>query len=118
MTRWIFVYAAESGWASAALDWAHKLVSPATYACDLCRVTYGVFGRKAEWDEALDRLPGEKQFLHRDEFRAAYPDRSLEAPSVWRVDDAGWHRVLGPGDWAGVTDVAGLEAVLTSAVLR
>lgn len=113
---WVFVYAAESGPVHAALDWAHKLVSPATYACDLCRVTYGIFGRRADWEAALGRLNGEKQFLHGDEFRLAYPDRALEAPSVWLVEDHRWSRVIGPDEWDDIDTVAALERRLTATV--
>lgn len=112
---WIFVYAAESGWAHAALDWAHKLVSPSTYDCALCQVTYGVFGRKAEWDQALGRLPGDKVFVHRDEFERDYPGRELVAPAVWRVEAGAWTLVVGPDDWNGIDDVAALEARLRAA---
>lgn len=113
---WVFVYAADSGWGNAVVDSIHKLVSPATYACDLCRITHGTFGRKAEWTAALARLGGEQQFLHRDEFRQRYPSRLLEVPSVWRVDGEEWTRVLGPGEWEGLTTVADLEARLQGAV--
>lgn len=113
---WVFVYAADSGVWNAALDWVHKLVSPATYACDLCRITHGTFGRKTEWSLALARLPGEKRFLHRDEFVRLHPERHPEPPSVWLVEGGIWTRVLGPGDWQGIGSVAALEARLVEAL--
>ena len=39
----IFVYRANSGPTSLALDFIHKIVSPKTYSCNLCNVTYGNF---------------------------------------------------------------------------
>lgn len=114
MSRWIFVYNADSGWVSSALDWAHKLVSPQTYTCSLCRVTHGLWGPRTEWLEALRRLPDEKEFLHRDELASRYPGREVLAPSVWKVIDEGWELVVGPSDWASISDVARLLVRLES----
>lgn len=40
-TTLIFVYNAKSGLISAFGDMVHKIVSPATYPCSLCALTYG-----------------------------------------------------------------------------
>ena len=113
---WVFVYAADSGPVNAALDWAHKLVSPTTYACDLCRITYGAFGRKQEWDKALERLPGTKEFYHEDEFQRAHPGKASQAPAVWRVEGDRWTLVLGLGGWDSIDSVSALEARLVQSL--
>jgi len=46
--RLIFVYNAESGTMNSAIDFAHKMLSPETYECNLCRITYGNFAMKKE----------------------------------------------------------------------
>jgi hypothetical protein len=38
----LFVYNADSGLAAALFDSAHKLLSPQTYACNLCALTHGL----------------------------------------------------------------------------
>ncbi|NJM95354.1 MAG: GTPase, partial [Acaryochloridaceae cyanobacterium CSU_5_19] len=43
MDRLIFVYNANSGGINTALDIAHKLLSPSTYRCNLCRLTHDTF---------------------------------------------------------------------------
>jgi hypothetical protein len=69
----IFVYNADSGLFSKLRDYAHKIVAPETYECNLCKVTYGSTGMKAEWKEFIDRLDLEVQFYHRDEAPAKFP---------------------------------------------
>jgi hypothetical protein len=45
----IFVYNADSGILNAIKDLIHKNVSPETYPCSLCAVTYDNLGMKREW---------------------------------------------------------------------
>ncbi len=78
----LFVYNADSGLFNELTDYAHKIISPATYSCNLCKLTYGNLGIKQGWGKFLDSLRAEKIFLHRNEFFADYPeliDSSLPA---------------------------------------
>lgn len=78
----IFVYNANSGVINGLLDFAHKLISPQTYACSLCRVTYGNTGMKGQWREYVNSLPYQVEFLHRDELTQKYPELSaIELPA-------------------------------------
>ena len=52
----LFVYNADSGPLNALLDFGHKIVSPGTYPCSLCRLTYGTFGMRREWREFTQGL--------------------------------------------------------------
>ena len=71
--RLVFVYNADAGLAAALLDAAHKIVSPATYPCSLCAVTYGPVAMRAQWRDWVRRQPVAPRFCHRQDFRAAYP---------------------------------------------
>ena len=42
----IFIYNAKSGLVNEFLDFAHKIVSPGTYNCNLCAISYGNFSMK------------------------------------------------------------------------
>lgn len=79
----LFVYNADSDKISAALDFVHKIISPSTYACNLCAITFGNFGIKKEWEDFIKSLPMETEFLHKDEFQKKYPDTSTEYPVVF-----------------------------------
>ncbi len=87
----IFVYNADSSPLAEAFDFLHKAFSPATYACNLCKVTYGTFGIKKEWREFIQGLPWPAVFYHRDEFRNRYPHLSgTPFPAVFAErNDAG-----------------------------
>jgi hypothetical protein len=79
----LFVYNADAGLANALLDLVHKTISPRTYACSLCALTYGVRMRP-EWKAFIEALPVETRFPHRDEFRAEFPAlNELPLPAVY-----------------------------------
>lgn len=78
----IFVYNADSGLFNTLTDIAHKVFSPETYACNLCALTYGNFGIRAEWKAFLETLEVPLEFLHRDEFRKRYVGIDLELPAI------------------------------------
>ncbi|MET0754384.1 MAG: hypothetical protein ABWZ66_13460 [Pyrinomonadaceae bacterium] len=80
----VFVYNADSGVFSLLGDFAHKIFSPQTYACNLCAITHGNFGMKNEWREYIKTLPVPFEFLHADEFKAKYKIERAELPAVFR----------------------------------
>ena len=82
----LFVYNANSDKMSMALDFMHKIISPSTYACDLCAITYGNFGIKKEWGDFIKALPSESEFLHKDEFKKKYPGINTDFPVVYCIN--------------------------------
>ncbi len=66
-----FVYNAETGVFNKLTDFAHKIVSPGTYACSLCALTYGKFTMKKEWAEYVKKLPIEVEFVYKSEWKFA-----------------------------------------------
>ena len=82
----LFVYNADSGLFNNMADAAHKVFSPQTYQCDLCRITHGWFQERADWRGFIDGLGIGCEFLHRDQFRARYPGLDIALPAVLRVD--------------------------------
>lgn len=76
-----FVYNAKTGLFNKLTDFAHKAISPATYNCNLCALTYGTFTMKQEWADYVKQLPLEVEFVYRDEWkhRAAHRDYPLVA---------------------------------------
>lgn len=79
----IFVYNAESGLLNAVVDYAHKIVSPKTYACNLCAVTFSNTGMKGEWKAFISTLGIPVEFLHRDEFLNKYPVKDAQFPAAF-----------------------------------
>jgi hypothetical protein len=77
MRKLIFVYNADSGVVNNWLDIAHKIVSPASYECDLCSLTHGKFSEKRIWKKFRDSNLIEMEFHHKDEFLKKYKSKWL-----------------------------------------
>ena len=72
MLRLLFVYNANSGYINAALDTAHKIFSPSTYDCHLCKLTHGLLSEKKIWTKFRAETNSELFFLHKDEYEKQY----------------------------------------------
>ena len=83
----IFVYNADSGFVNTLLDIGHKIVSPQTYACNLCAITHSTFSMRDEWKNFVAGLGIPIEFLHRDELEKQYGLRAPELPAVFRVNN-------------------------------
>lgn len=78
----LIVYNARSGAFAALADAVHKIVSPETYPCSLCAVTYGPVAMRGEWRRFLESLPNARRFYHADDFAAAFPDVDVPLPAI------------------------------------
>lgn len=79
----ILAYTAADGLFNAITDTIHKVPSPSTYSCSLCRYTFGVFGMLRRWRNYLAALPYEITFYHRREFRRAFPHVVADLPAIF-----------------------------------
>ncbi len=116
-TRLVLVYNAEAGIAAGILDSVHKVVSPGTYPCSLCAVTYGLVGMRREWRDWLASLAIPAVFHHRRDFRAAWPaaaDWPLPLVALARGDRL--QLLLGEAALAALPDIAALKAALAAAL--
>ncbi|HEX8632530.1 MAG TPA: hypothetical protein VF703_00095 [Pyrinomonadaceae bacterium] len=80
----VFVYNADGGLFNTLSDVAHKILSPDTYACNLCALTHTTFGMRREWKEFLASLDARTEFLHADELRARHGIAGLALPAILR----------------------------------
>ena len=97
----IFVYNAGSSPAAQVLDFLHKVAAPQTYRCNLCKVTYGTFTKKAEWKEFVASLPYRPVFLYKDQFRRRFPElATVILPAIFLRAEGGIPVVL-----AGAADI-------------
>ncbi len=108
----IFVYNAEAGILAGIMDSVHKIVSPATYACDLCAITYGVTSMKSEWRTWLRTLTVPVQFFHRADFKAAWPDASIALPAILRELDGRLETLVSADEFRSITQVNQLISLL------
>ena len=82
----IFVYNADSGLMNSLLDIGHKAISPQTYDCNLCGLTFGLLSEHKQWKQFRQASDTEMEFLHRDEFEQKY-DRQFEYPVILKQDE-------------------------------
>ena len=73
--RLIFIYNSNSGLRNALLDVAHKALSPNTYQCNLCDLTFGVFKERKAWREFREGKKWGMEFLYKDEFKKQYASK-------------------------------------------
>ena len=69
MKELIFIYNAKSGLYQAVVDWTHKIISPGTYECSLCSLTYGNLGKNNKWSKFLETINMNKSFIYDDQLR-------------------------------------------------
>ena len=113
----VFVYNAADGVFAAIGDAIHKAVSPDTYPCSLCAITYGAVSMRPEWRAYLRTLPYPTRFLHRGEFTRAYPGVAVPLPAILLDAGHGDPRVLvDAGTLNGVGDIEELIRALDAAL--
>lgn len=75
MTKLLFIYNANSDKINGYLDALHKVVSPKTYSCNLCDITYGIFTENKAWKNFRKESAIDMEFLHKDEFNKTYASK-------------------------------------------
>ena len=106
----IFVYNADSGLFSTVTDFAHKIVSPETYSCNLCKITYGNITMKSSWKDYVGSLNCEKEFLHRNEFQSRYPEfKGCDLPAIFACMQDEIKMLVSAQEINAVNDIEGLK---------
>jgi len=62
----VFIYNAKSGIINSLIDFTHKVISPDTYECNLCAITYGTFTKKNLWADYIESIPIASIFTYKD----------------------------------------------------
>jgi|GEM_PF-250997 len=102
-TALVFVYNADAGVFNALGDLAHKMLSPETYSCNLCAITYAPLGMRKRWKRFLESLPVAVRFLHRNELPEQAAIAGAPLPAVF-LDRGGF---LAP--WIGAEELNACE---------
>ncbi len=111
----LFVYNANSGALNALGDLVHKVISPSTYPCKLCDITYGVTGMRREWSSFIKRADFKSVFTYRDLLPSEYPQIQVdELPAVFLLGDSGVKKVIGAQEFALLENIPSLISLLES----
>ncbi len=62
----LFAYNANSGLFNALTDYVHRQITPSTYNCNLCLITYDNWDRNERWATYIDSLPVEVNFTYKN----------------------------------------------------
>ena len=110
----VFVYNADSGLFNTLTDLAHKLLSPATYRCNLCAITHSATGMRKEWRAFLNSLPFPMEFLHRDELAAETGGMPVRLPAILVKQNGQFEEWIGAEEIDGCTSMEELQALIRS----
>lgn len=103
----LFIYNADSGALNLAIDFAHKILSPTTYNCQLCNLTYGLLKEKRIWKEFRDSTKKELLFLYKDEFELDYKEH-FEYPVILRKNEDELEVLMSRKEINGIDNVSEL----------
>ena len=62
----IFIYNSKSGLTNSIIDLFHKAISPNTYECNLCSLTYNNWGKRKRWRKFLESTNKKIYFYYKD----------------------------------------------------
>jgi len=119
LKKLIFVYNADSGLRNMVLDSAHKILSPSTYECSLCDITFGAFTENSVWKKFRKESNLEMVFLHKDEFAKQYKSKfghKFTFPIVLSETEAGHEILIKTEELNGFSDARELIDCITSRV--
>ena len=77
----IFIYNAKSNKLNTLIDYAHKVINPSTYNCNLCKLTHHNLGERKEWSSFMKKLNSKIEFYHIDEFEKKF-NRQFNYPII------------------------------------
>ena len=117
-TGLVFVYNADGGLLRSLADAVHKTVSPRTYPCSLCALTYGTATMKHAWREYLATLPFPFELLHRDELRATYGPVDAPLPAIFSRTGERLAEVVSAADLDGCPSLEALITLVRTRVAR
>ena len=107
----IFIYNAKSGLVNEMIDFAHKIVSPKTYDCNLCAVSYGTFTKKKRWSDYVNSLPIKSTFTYKDKVSALEKELSnLKFPTIIIRDGAELTEII---SWNEINNIKNLNQLIS-----
>ncbi len=113
-TKLLFVYNADGNLFSKVTDFAHKILSPSTYPCSLCALTYDNLGIKKQWAEFLLKLNVEQEFFHKDEFLKKHKQYETAFPAIFVEKGTSLELLVPPAMIDACISLQDLEQVITA----
>jgi hypothetical protein len=90
----LFIYNAKSNLWNKTFDFMHKIISPQTYNCNLCALTYNNFTEHKEWTKFRSSLSIDLKFLYSDKFENEFPLENTSYPVVYLKSNIGIKKLI------------------------
>ena len=110
-SKLIFIYNAESGFVNELTDFAHKIISPETYPCNLYALTYGTLTMKQKWTTYIDRLPLKPVFTYRDKLTGNIM-KDVKLPAIFLQETDNLIEVLSAAEFSSIGTMEGLIKII------
>ena len=107
----IFIYNAKSGLVNELIDFAHKIISPQTYNCNLCTITYGTFTMEKSWTNYIKSLPIKAVFTYKD-IISDYELKKAKLPAVFIRNGEKLNELISANEINNINDLEDLINVL------
>ena len=115
----IFIYNASDDLLSVSFDFIHKIASPSTYQCSLCKVTYGNFSMHEEWESYIEALPFEVEFLYKNNYLEFHEDLiSKEFPVAYKYDGDSYEVLISQQEFDLCNDLNDLMDIMNQKVIQ
>ena len=110
----VFVYNAKSDKLNVMIDFAHKIISPSSYDCKLCKLTHGNFGERKQWKDFLQETEIKIDFYHRDIFEEKF-DQHFKYPLVLIEKNKSFEEFISSKDLTKFNDLSELISAIKNA---
>ena len=107
----IFIYNAKSGLFNELVDFAHKIISPQTYECNLCAITYGTLTMEKGWANYIESLPIESVFTYKDKL-VSEELKKTKLPSIFIRDGEKLNELISANEINNINDLEDLIRIL------
>ena len=109
----IFIYNAKSGLVNEMIDFAHKIISPETYDCNLYAISYGTFTKKKKWSNYINSLPIKSTFTYKDKISALKKGlSSLKFPTIIIRDGVELNEIISRNEINNINNINQLISLL------
>ena len=113
----IFVYNASDDFLSVGFDFFHKIVSPQTYQCSLCKITYGNISMKNQWRDYIQDLDYNVEFLYKNNFSQYHPNLELiDVPSAFTSDGRVYTQIISKKEFNSLSDLDSLIELINEKI--
>ena len=112
-SKLVFIYNAKSGIINSLIDFTHKVISPDTYECNLCAITYGTFAKKDIWEDYIESLPISSIFTYKDKILDKKLDNVI-LPAVFQKKNDRFIQLISSVELNKLNNLQGLIVLLNS----